>query len=107
MLESCPWPGNVRELEIAVERAVILSRNGTLKISHDTLPAGAALGTGMDAQLETRENELIEQALRESRGRVAGPNGAARRLGVAPSTLEFRVKKLGIDKFRFRTGRQR
>jgi len=107
MLESCPWPGNVRELENAVERAVILSRNGTLKISHDTLPAGAALGTGMDAQLETRENELIEQALRESRGRVAGPNGAARRLGVAPSTLEFRVKKLGIDKFRFRTGRQR
>ncbi|MGO9272674.1 MAG: sigma 54-interacting transcriptional regulator [Terriglobia bacterium] len=103
LLESCPWPGNVRELENVVERGVILSHNGRLRVAREALPAGAAAGVSMEAHLQTRENELIEAALRESRGRVAGPNGAAKRLGLAPSTLEFRVKRLGIDKFRFRT----
>ncbi len=101
LLESCDWPGNVRELENVVERAVILSRNGTLRVDREQLP-GAVLTGEMDARLQAGEREMIESALRASGGRVAGPNGAARQLGLAPSTLDFRIRRLGIDKFRCR-----
>ena len=103
LLESCPWPGNVRELENVVERAVILSRNGTLRVASDAISPGTTATASIETHLQAQEQDLIEAALRESRGRVAGPNGAAKRLGLAPSTLEFRVKRLRIDKFRFRT----
>ena len=56
----------------------------------------------LNGQLDAREREAIEAALRASQGRVSGPNGAAKRLGLPHSTLEFRIKKLGIDKFQFR-----
>jgi formate hydrogenlyase transcriptional activator len=85
-----------------VERAVILSRNGILRVNRELLPAGAALTGDMKAQLEAREREMIESALRASRGRVAGSNGAAKRLGMAPSTLEFRIRQLRINRFRHR-----
>ena len=101
-LGSHDWPGNVRELENLVERSVILSRNGTI-----TLERGAPPALGADAltdSLRVREREAIEEALRTTRGRVSGPNGAAIRLGLPPSTLEFRIKRLGIDKYRFRHG---
>jgi formate hydrogenlyase transcriptional activator len=101
LLASFHWPGNVRELENVIERAVILSRNGTLRIEKDVLPSSAAAGN-VNERLQTQEREAIESALRASRGRVSGPNGAATALGLAPSTLEFRIKRLGIDKFRFR-----
>ena len=101
LLEAYDWPGNVRELENVIERAVILSRSGTLRVNRDALP-GPALKTNMEAQLEASEREMIESALQASTGRVAGSNGAAKRLGMAPSTLDFRIKRLGIDKFRFR-----
>jgi formate hydrogenlyase transcriptional activator len=101
LLESYDWPGNVRELENIVERAVILSRNGTLRIEREALP-GAVLTGDMDARLQSGEREMIESALRASGGRVAGPNGAAKRLGLAPSTLDYRITRLGIDKFRYR-----
>jgi formate hydrogenlyase transcriptional activator len=55
--------------------------------------------------LRAHEREAMEAALRASGGRVAGPNGAARRLGLPASTLEFRLARLGIDKFRFRRAR--
>jgi len=101
MLASYHWPGNVREMENVIERAVILSRNGTLRIDKDVLPSAAAAGN-VNERLQTHEREAIEAALRASRGRVSGQNGAATALGLAPSTLEFRIKRLGIDKFRFR-----
>jgi formate hydrogenlyase transcriptional activator len=63
---------------------------------------GAPVTGDIDVQLQAREREAIESALRASRGRVAGPNGAAKRLGLAPSTLDFRIQRLGIDKFRYR-----
>ncbi len=100
------WPGNVRELENVVERAVILSRNGTLRWECETAPAPATTAT-IDEDLRARERESIETALGASRGRVSGPNGAARRLGLASSTLEFRIKRLGIDKFAYRNFSQR
>ncbi|HKX31122.1 MAG TPA: sigma 54-interacting transcriptional regulator [Blastocatellia bacterium] len=103
LLESYDWPGNVRELENVVERAVILSRNGTLRIERETLQGTVATGD-LDAHLKSGEREMIEAALKASDGRVSGPNGAARRLGLAPSTLDYRIMRLGIDKFRFRTG---
>jgi formate hydrogenlyase transcriptional activator len=101
LLASYHWPGNVRELENVIERAVILSRNGALRLEPDVLPIATVAG-GVNERLQTQEREAIESALRSSRGRISGPNGAAKSLGLAPSTLEFRIKRLGIDKFRFR-----
>jgi formate hydrogenlyase transcriptional activator len=101
LLASYHWPGNVRELENVIERAVILSRNGALRVERDILPSAVAAGS-VNERLQTQEREVIESALRASRGRISGPTGAAKALGLAPSTLEFRIKRLGIDKFRFR-----
>ena len=91
----------MRELENVVERSVILSRNGTLKVDRESLPGAVPVGP-IGERLRESERETIEAALRLSGGRVAGPNGAAKRLGLPPSTLEFRIKRLGIDKFRYR-----
>ena len=102
LLASYHWPGNVRELENVIERAVILSRNGTLRVEKEILPSVAATGN-VNERLKTQEREAIETALRASRGRVSGPTGAATALGLAPSTLEFRIRRLGVDKFRFRS----
>jgi len=101
LLEGATWPGNVRELENVIERAIILSRDGVLRIERDALPQ-ANLAGNMDERLRAQEREAIETALRASRGRVSGPNGAARALGLAPSTLDLRIKSLGIDKFQYR-----
>jgi len=101
LLESYDWPGNVRELENVVERAVILSRHGTLRIERDFLGNGIN-EVNVGRHLQNEEREAIESALRLSHGRISGPNGAAKRLGLPASTLEFRIKRLGIDKFSFR-----
>jgi formate hydrogenlyase transcriptional activator len=95
------WPGNVREMQNVIERAVILSQNGRLRVDPQSLGSAEA-PQKLNGQLDAREREAIEAALRASRGRVSGPNGAAKRLGLPHSTLEFRIKKLGIDKFQFR-----
>jgi formate hydrogenlyase transcriptional activator len=101
LLESYDWPGNIRELENVVERAVILSRHGTLRIEPDFL-GNVTRKKNVGEHLRNEEREAIESALRLSRGRISGPDGAAKRLGLAASTLEFRIKRLGIDKFSFR-----
>jgi len=95
MLAAYAWPGNVRELQNIVERAVILARGGTLDCPDFELPGLAA---GIDAG-EGR----IQEALRASRGRVSGSDGAAQALGVPASTLEARIRRLGIDKYRYRS----
>src|SRR5215467_6673802 len=102
LLSSYDWPGNVRELQNVVERGVITSRNGTLRVDREELTAGGAITSDLDTELKTQERELIEAALTASRGRVSGPTGAAIRLGMPASTVEFRIKRLGIDKFRYR-----
>ena len=101
LLESYDWPGNVRELENVVERAVIVSRHGILRIERDFL-GNAMNKVNVGQHLRSEEREAIETALRLSHGRISGPNGAAKRLGLPASTLEFRIKRLGIDKFAFR-----
>jgi len=109
LLESHHWPGNVRELENVIERAIILSRDGTLRVERDALPSGGLMGNmngNIDEGLRRQEREAIEAALRGSGGRVSGPLGAARTLGLPPSTLDLRIKRLGIDKFQYRRMRK-
>ena len=100
MLEAYSWPGNVRELENVIERAVVLSRSGTLRVDRADLPGAADVD--LDAGLEAAERERIEATLRATAGRISGPRGAARRLSLAPATLEYRLRRLGIDKLRYR-----
>jgi formate hydrogenlyase transcriptional activator len=102
MLKSYDWPGNVRELENLVARAVIVADGEVLRIPRHMFPGATATGS-IDARLQGEAREAIEAALRASRGRVAGPEGAAARLGLAPSTLESRLQRLGIDKHKYRS----
>ena len=110
LLQAHDWPGNVRELENTIERAVILSRNGLLSVDPEMLrdssgsssPAStSAARTAIDDDSH-EERTAIERALKASRGKVSGAKGAAKKIGIPASTLEFRIKKLGINKFRFR-----
>jgi formate hydrogenlyase transcriptional activator len=92
------WPGNVRELENVVERAVILTRGPALELG-DCLPVAApAPPRSCGATLAEVEHVHIIEALRSTRGRVSGPRGAARLLGIKPTTLEARIRRLGIQK---------
>jgi formate hydrogenlyase transcriptional activator len=100
-LRSHDWPGNVRELENAVERAVIVARNATLTLEAPASREPARSGK-LEEGLRGHERETIEAALMASRGRISGANGAARQLGLPASTLEFRIRRLAIDKFRYR-----
>jgi len=103
-LRSYPWPGNVRELQNIIERAVILCDGDVLRVEPDALGAtgGRATTPELESQLRQQELKLIETALAEARGRIAGPHGAAARLKLPPSTLEYKIRKLKIDKFGFR-----
>jgi formate hydrogenlyase transcriptional activator len=96
------WPGNVRELEHVIERAVIVSTGGTLQVELDPVGGMAPSSVPLADHVASSERAAIEAALATSRGRVSGSKGAARRLGMPASTLEFRIRKLGIDKFAFR-----
>src|SRR6266568_4800471 len=105
-LTAYDWPGNVRELQNVIERAVVLSEGGgeTLVIDESWLAGkqrkpsnGTAVTTLADG-----EKALIEAALQETLGRVAGPRGAAAKLGVPRQTLEWKIRNLNIDKLAFR-----
>ena len=99
-LRDYSWPGNVRELENVIERAVLLSRDGSeLEVASQMLD-GAALEAGQRAglrRLADVEADYIRRVLKETRGRVSGPKGAARILGLNASTLRSRMLKLGIE----------
>jgi transcriptional regulator with GAF, ATPase, and Fis domain len=98
MLKSYPWPGNIRELEHVVERAVILSQGPELDLN-DWMPKSAApSGNGSAGTLEEVERAHIIAVLTQANWRVSGDKGAARILGLNPTTLEARMKKLGISR---------
>ena len=92
------WPGNIRELANIVERSVIVSRGPKLELgdwitTQDPLPEAAESQTMRDT-----ERSHILKMLEQSNWRVSGPSGAAVRLGLKPTTLESRMKKLGITR---------
>jgi PAS domain S-box-containing protein len=109
-LQSYGWPGNVRELQNVIERAIILSDDDTFSVDETWFKrestsrvAGSTVALG-DALL-SQEREMIEAALAESRGRISGPTGAAAKLALPTQTLDAKIKRLGIDKFRFKVPR--
>ena len=94
-LQRWSWPGNVRELENLIERSVILSHNSVLAVSLPDKMNGAIDAASVVGNHE--EQLRIVSVLKETKGRVSGPNGAAFRLGVKRGTLLDRMKRLGID----------
>ena len=96
------WPGNIRELENFLERAVILTRGCVLHVPlaelEDSDEEEAAQGSERNPTLEAAEREHILRALREAKGMVGGANGAAARLGLKRTTLNSKIKKLGIER---------
>jgi formate hydrogenlyase transcriptional activator len=105
LCEQYSWPGNIRELQNIVERSVILCSDDTFTIDETWLSNRATArqhaGSSLSVALEDQEKEMIEAALAKSRGRVAGPRGAAATLGIPPSTLESKIKQLKVEKRRF------
>ncbi|WP_154975284.1 formate hydrogenlyase transcriptional activator FlhA [Klebsiella grimontii] len=99
LLSRMEWPGNVRELENVIERAVLLTRGSVLQLS---LPEMNIEPQPLAAEVLPEEGEdeyqLIVRVLKESNGVVAGPKGAAQRLGLKRTTLLSRMKRLGIHK---------
>jgi PAS domain S-box-containing protein len=103
-LQSYPWPGNVRELQNVIERSVIVSDTDEFTVDDSWLSTAPAVESSdaLSSSLAGHEKTIIEDALRASGGRVFGPSGAAVRLGIARSTLESKIRALGINKNRFR-----
>jgi len=99
-LTRYPWPGNIRELENLIERAAVLSAGPVLRVPLEDLPVCVAPShvnaNGKSRTLEEAEREHILATLKETRWVLSGPRGAATRLGMNRSTLQFRMKKLGI-----------
>jgi formate hydrogenlyase transcriptional activator len=107
LLQSYPWPGNIRELQNVIERSVLLCETESFSIDESWLPQQPSPAEPNDQiqlplKLVAQEKSMIEAALKESRGRVFGPAGAAVKLGIPRSTLESRIRSLEIDKNRLR-----
>jgi formate hydrogenlyase transcriptional activator len=106
LCQSYHWPGNIRELQNIVERSVILCTGDTFRIDEAWLsnenPGRPESSGPLKRSLRNYERELIEAALAESNGKVAGQNGAAAKLGIPRSTLDLKIKQLNIKKNTFR-----
>ena len=107
ILQDYDWPGNVRELQNVIERAVTLSDSDTFAVDEAWLKREPSevphASVALNGVLLAREKEVIEAALAQSRGRISGPAGAATKLGIPDSTLETKIQRLGIDKYRFKS----
>ncbi len=97
-LKKWYWPGNVRELENFLERAVILTTGRVLRAPLGELEVLEESGDQQDASLEATERQHILRVLREAKGMIGGPKGAATQLGVKRTTLNSKLKKLGIKR---------
>jgi len=107
LFQNYDWPGNVRELQNVIERAVILSDGETFSVDETWLtpvtPKTAVSTAPLVANLMDHEKEMIENALREAKGLISGPTGAATKLGIPRQTLESKIRRLGINRHRFKT----
>jgi len=109
LFQGYDWPGNIRELQNVVERAVVLCEGEIFCVDPSWLTPSPtsrnsiAQTIPLVADLAEREKAMIESALREAEGLISGPTGAATRLGIPRQTLESKIRKLGINRHRFRT----
>jgi PAS domain S-box-containing protein len=112
LFQGYHWPGNIRELQNVVERAVVLCEGETFCVDPSWLAPATSSSTSPNpttqtiplvADLAERERAMIEHALREAKGLISGPTGAAAKLGIPRQTLESKIRKLGINRHRFRT----
>jgi formate hydrogenlyase transcriptional activator len=107
LFRAYEWPGNIRELQNVVERAVILCEGETFSVDEAWLTRAAPRSTAktvpLVADLVEREKEMIEKALRDSKGVIGGPSGAASKLGIPRQTLESKIRKLGINRYIYKT----
>ena len=111
LLQAYEWPGNVRELQNVVERAIVLCDGDTFSLDETWLASGASVESsrlkiplkGLGRLDGNEEKEMIEAALAESEGRISGSSGAAAKLRIPRQTLEARIARLGIDKYRFKS----
>jgi len=106
LLQAYGWPGNVRELQNVIERAVILCEGETFSVDESwltrELPSTRNRSGTLNRALVTQEKEMIEAALAECSGRISGPIGAAAKLGLPSRTLDSKIKRLKINKYRFK-----
>jgi formate hydrogenlyase transcriptional activator len=100
LLTNCPWKGNIRELANFVERAVILTRGHELEVPVSELPSSSEINVavGSPSTFRQAESSVIIDALRSASGRIAGKGGAAERLGLKRTTLQNKIRRLGISK---------
>jgi formate hydrogenlyase transcriptional activator len=108
LLQAYDWPGNIRELQNLIERSVILSEADVFSIDDAWIQREirrARVATPLLTSIADREREIIEAALEESEGRVAGPSGAAAKLGIPRQTLDSKITNLQISKLRFKPKR--
>jgi transcriptional regulator with GAF, ATPase, and Fis domain len=98
-LEAYDWPGNIRELENVIERAMVVSRGSTLELGEWFLPSeGKGDRAVTPLSLREMERQHILETLERTKWRVSGRGGAAELLELKPTTLESRMKKLGITR---------
>ena len=100
-LTNYDWPGNIRELQNVIERSVILSNGPELRVAMPELtgrPAPLRIGAADSDASDAAERARILQALKEAKGMVGGPNGAAARLGLKRTTLQSRMRKYNIGR---------
>jgi len=103
MLTNYSWNGNVRELANFIERAVIITRGQQLEVPLATLPTSSdtVVAVGSNSTFRQAESSLIIEALRAATGRIAGKGGAAERLGLKRTTLQNKIRRLGITKVQY------
>ncbi|HLQ64282.1 MAG TPA: sigma 54-interacting transcriptional regulator [bacterium] len=107
LFQAYDWPGNIRELQNVIERAVILCDGDTFCVDEPWLtrvaPRSRTTSVPLVANLVERERAMIETALREAEGVIGGPTGAAAKLGIPRQTLASKIRKLRINRHRFKT----
>ena len=106
-LKSYAWPGNIRELQNVIERSIVLCEGETFTVDESWLTVSCGEPDRAPRMLlripPSEEKKTIEAALAEAQGRVSGPAGAAARLGIPSTTLDSKIRALGINKHRFKT----